>query len=149
MKNKDKTSKPVLDGYLQRLYLRARARWVQWMSRHSQRLGRRGLMIAFGVFIIMIATGCLLLIFSGGTLLRTSPSISPDKIISIRAPDQPYIPIPVPDTLLQQQVAAFRRYMADLEKTEAGRKTRDSLLNERPGLMDSIAIAETLYTNQN
>lgn len=149
MKNNDKASKAVLDGFLQKLYLKARARWVQWMSRHSQRLGRRGLMIAFSVFITIITTGCLLLIFSGGMLLGTSPSISPSKIISIRAPDQPYIPIPVPDTLLLQQVAAFRRYMAELENSEAGRKTRDSLLRARPGLMDSITIAETLYTNQN
>lgn len=105
--------------------------------------------MTFGVFTTVIAAGCLLLIFSGGTVLRTSSSISPDKIISIRAPDPPYNPIPVPDTLLQQQLAAFRRYMNDLNTTEAGRKTRDSLLRARPGLMDSIAIAETLYTNQN
>lgn len=149
MKTKDKTGMPVLDGYLQKLYLRARARWVQWMTRHSQRLGRRGLMIAFGVFTTIIAAGCVLLIFSGGMLLGTSPSISPDKIISIRAPDTTSSPKLVRDTLLQQQLSAFRRYMAKLENSETGRKTRDSLLRARPGLMDSIAIAETLYTNQN
>lgn len=149
MKNNDKVGEPVLDGYLQKLYLRVRARWVQWMSRHSQRLGRRGLMMTFGVFTIMIATGCLLLIFSGGTLLHTRPSVSPDKIISIRAPDPARSEKNVRDTLLQQQLSAFRQYMAELEKSEAGRKTRDSLLRARPGLMDSIAIAETLYTNQN
>lgn len=148
MKNNDKASKPLLDGYLQKLYLRVRARWVQWMSRHSQRLSRRGLMIVFGVFTTMIAAGCLLLIFSG-TLLSTSPSISTDKIISIRAPDPTKSPNIVRDTLLQQQLSAFRRYMAELEKTEAGRKTRDSLLRARPGLIDSIAVVETLYTNQN
>lgn len=149
MKNNDKASKAVLDGYLQKLYLKARARWVQWMSRHSQRLSRRGLMIAFSVFITIITTGCLLLIFSGGMPLGTSPSISPSKIITIRAPDTTNSLKMVRDTLLQQQLSAFRRYMAELENSEAGRKTRDSLLRARPGLMDSIAIAETLYTNQN
>jgi hypothetical protein len=149
MKDNYKISKTVLDGYLLKLYRRARARWVQWMSRHSQRLGRRGLMIVFGVFTTMIAAGCAMLIFAAGTLLRTSPSISPYKIISIRAPDTTRSPKIVRDTLLQQQLSAFRRYMAELEKSEAGRKTRDSLLRARPGLIDSIAIAETLYTNQN
>lgn len=149
MKNNDKANKPMLDGYLQKLYLKARAKWVQWMSRHSQRLSRRGLMIAFGVFTTIITTSCLLLIFSGGMLLGTSPSISPDKIITIRAPDTTNSLKMVRDTLLQQQLSAFRQYMTELEKSEAGRKTRDSLLRARPGLMDSIAIAETLYTNQN
>lgn len=147
--NNNNAGKPVLDGYLQNVYLRARSRWVQWMSRHSQRLGRTWLLAAFGLFSATIATGCLLLIFSGGTLLGTSPSISPDRIITIRSPDTAKSDIAVRDTVLLQQLAAFKRYMAHLEKSEAGRKTIDSLLSVRPGLIDSIAWAESLYNKPN
>jgi hypothetical protein len=145
----NKTVRPLPDGYLKLLYLRTKIRWAEWMSRHSLRLGRRGLLIALGVFTTVFAAGCVLLIFSGGMPVSTNPAITPDQIISIRAPGPPNRPEALPDTVLQQQLAAFRRYMDNLESTESGRKIRDSLLKTRPGLMDSIAIAESLYINQN
>ena len=81
--------------------------------------------------------------------MSSSPAVKPDRIISIRAPDEPDFPAAVTDTLLLNQIAAFKNYMRKLEVSESGRKTRDSLLEARPGLMDSISMAETLLNNQN
>lgn len=148
MKKDSATCKPLFDGYLQLLYLRTKVKWAEWMHRQSLRLGRRGLMICLGVFTTIFGACCLLLIFSGGTLLSSSPSVKSDRIITIRAPDEPKFSAAAPDTLLLEQIVAFRTYMQDLEASENGRKTRDSLLRARPGLMDSIRIAEILIKNQ-
>lgn len=147
MKKDKAIAKPVLDGYLQQLYLRTKIKWAGWMHRQSLRLGRRGVIISLAVFTCIFGACCLLLIFKGGLNMSSSPAVKPDRIISIRAPDEPEFPTAVTDTLLLNQIAAFKSYMRKLEASESGRKTRDSLLRARPGLTDSIRMAETLLNN--
>lgn len=148
MKKYNATAKPVLDGYLQLLYLRAKVKWAEWMHRQSLRLGRRGRMISLAAFTCIFGACCLLLIFSGGAHLSNGPFVQPDRIVSIRAPDEPEFPAAVPDTLLLNQIAAFKSYLQDIEASESGRKVRDSLLKARPGLMDSIRMAESIIKIQ-
>lgn len=149
MKKDNATAKPVLDNYLGLLYLRAKLRWAAWMHLQSQRLGRRGLMVAFVVITATVGGLCILLILTGGFHLQSAPSVKPDRIVKIRAPDNNSSPAALPDTLLLKQIQAFKSYLQNLEASESGRKTRDSLLRARPGLMDSISMAETLLNNQN
>jgi hypothetical protein len=149
MKKDTTAAKPLLDSYLGLLYLRVKSRWATWMHLQSQRLGKRGLMVAFGIFTATVGACCILLIFSGGFHLQSGPSVKPDRIVKIRAPDNNSLPAALPDTLLLKQIQAFKSYLQNLEASENGKRTRDSLLTARPGLMDSIRMAETQLYNQN
>lgn len=106
-------------------------------------------MVAFGVFTVTVGACCILLIFTGGFHLQSDPSVQPDRIVKIRAPDNNSSPAALPDTLLLKRIQAFKSYLQNLEASENGRRIRDSLLTARPGLLDSISMAETLLNNQN
>jgi hypothetical protein len=145
MEKKKTTPPPVLDNYLQLIYLKAKARWAEWMDRNSSKLGAREIKILFIVVTALFGTLCLLLILSGGQLFYTKPSIRPDIIQTIRAPSAAITTESPADTLAMKKIRAFHSYMENLSVTEGGRKTRDSILEARPGLMDSIRILETMY----
>jgi len=145
MEKKKTTPPPVLDNYLRLIYLKAKARWAEWMDRNSTRLGAGKIKILFIVVTTLFGTLCLLLIFSGGQLFFTKPSIRPDIIQTIRAPSAATTTASPSDTLAMKQIRAFHSYMENLSVTKGGRKTRDSILEARPGLLDSIRILESMY----
>ena len=47
-----------------------------------------------------------------------------------------------------QQLESFEQYMDSLQRTATGIKTRDSILQARPGLMDSIRMLKEIYNYQ-
>lgn len=47
-----------------------------------------------------------------------------------------------------QQIESFEQYMDSLQGTATGIKTRDSILQARPGLMDSIRMLKEIYNYQ-
>lgn len=145
MEKKKTTPLPVLDNYLQLIYLKAKARWAEWMDRNSSKLGAREIKILFIVVTALFGTLCILLILSGGQMFYTKPSIRPDIIQTIRAPSAAINTQSPLDTLAMRQIRAFHSYMDTLSVTEGGRKTRDSILEARPGLLDSIRILEAMY----
>lgn len=52
------------------------------------------------------------------------------------------------DNETYQQIEAFEQYMDSLQQTPTGIKTRDSILQARPGLMDSITMLKEIYNYQ-
>jgi len=52
------------------------------------------------------------------------------------------------DNETYQQIQAFEQYMDSLQRTAAGIRTRDSILQARPGLMDSIRMLKEIYNYQ-
>lgn len=147
MATDSKERKVTLTGYIRWLYLRAKAVWAAWMTEYSQRLGRKGLLIALILFTGVFGSLCIALTLWGGSLFYRAAPIQTDAISTIRAPGAPLRTSVLPDTLLPNQLKAFRCYMHNLEATDKGRKTRDSLLRARPGLIDSVRMAEAIYTN--
>ena len=47
-----------------------------------------------------------------------------------------------------QSIALFRHYMDSLSKSLSGKYQYDSILQARPGLMDSVQVLEQLYLSQ-
>ncbi|RYD97517.1 MAG: hypothetical protein EOP54_10685 [Sphingobacteriales bacterium] len=148
MEKKKTTPPPVLDSYLQLVYLKAKVKWAEWMDRQSSRLGTKGIRILFIAVSTLFGTICLLLILSGGQLFYTKPHLRPDAIQTVRAPSSAIDKAASPDTTAMKQIKMFHNYMEDLSMTESGRKTRDSILEARPGLPDSIRILESIYNNK-
>ncbi|WP_423147051.1 hypothetical protein [Rubrolithibacter danxiaensis] len=48
-----------------------------------------------------------------------------------------------------QKIHEFRRYIDSLANTASGKRFLDSILKQRPGLMDSIEFLENIYQSQN
>ena len=47
-----------------------------------------------------------------------------------------------------QSIASFKHYMDSLNKSLNGKYQYDSILQARPGLMDSVQVLEQLYLSQ-
>lgn len=148
---KNKNSKDSYSATLpQQLYawrVRMQLAWVEWMEARAARLSRKGQYLALGLFVAVATGFCMLMLF-GGLINITGFTAKPDAIRGAAAP-RISSPKAVPDdSLLQERLTAFRSYWDSLSLSASGRKTRDSLLQARPGLMDSISVAELLIATQ-
>ena len=141
--DKKSIHKATLPQHINGLYLRQKLAWVEWMDRQSTRLGRRGQYIALTLFVSISLSCCLLLIF-GGTSKVIKATITPLPITKVKTVNQTPIGPHTNDSVLQNRIQSFHKYIDSLSRSQAGRKTRDSLLAVRPGLMDSVRMAESL-----
>lgn len=148
MKNKNPIQKATIPQYLHMMHLRIKLAWVEWMERQSGRLGRKGHYVALGLFV-SISMGCCVLLITGGfsTLIR-EVNLQPAPIVKVKSINANPASPTIEDSVLEQGVQSFRNYMDSLARSPSGMRLRDSLLNARPGLMDSIKIAETLINNR-
>ena len=143
--NKD-IQKATLPQYINAMYLRLKLVWVEWMDRQSNRLGRRGQYVALGLFVTISLSCCLLLIF-GEISKVIDAGIAPLPISKINTfSNKPMLQ--ENDSILQNRIHAFHKYIDSLARSPSGRRTRDSLLAVRPGLMDSVRMAESLINNR-
>ena len=146
---KDPTPKVPLRNHINLHYLRLQMAWAAWMERQSQKLGRRGLITAFAVFLALSSCCCVFLITCGfGWLLQHSEvQLTPVKTLKIDGREQPDSPLS--DTTMSRDLQAFHIYMDSLAVSVNGKQVHDSILWARPGLMDSIRLAESLYLTKN
>lgn len=47
-----------------------------------------------------------------------------------------------------EKIQRFRQYMDSLERSPSGKKLYNSILINRPGLLDSIILIENIYQSQ-
>lgn len=139
--------KATLPQYMNALYLRLKLSWVEWMGRQSARLGRKGQYIALGLFVILSLSCCVLLALGiPGKLIKAG--IQPVPISKVKTVNEKPAALLTNDPLLEIRVRAFRKYMDSLAKSPSGLKVRDSIFAARPGLQDSIKIAENIINNR-
>ncbi|MCV9926315.1 hypothetical protein OIU83_01520 [Flavobacterium sp. LS1R49] len=55
---------------------------------------------------------------------------------------------PVISTTEFENIILFRRHMDSLERSPTGKKTYDSIVRFRPGLLDSLKLVEYYYESQ-
>jgi hypothetical protein len=145
--DKKSIHKATLPQHINALYLRLKLAWVEWMDRQSTRLGTRGQYIALGLFVTISLSCCLLLIF-GGTSRVVNAAIMPLPISKVKTVNEKPVGLHTNDSILQSRIQSFHKYIDSLARSPSGRKTRDSLLAARPGLMDSVRMAESLNKNR-
>ena len=138
--------KEGLHTYAEKLYQKGKTRWAGWMGGKAATLSQRQLYLSLSVFIVAMGACCCwqlyngimgnhMIIINSGRLKtvvtekggRATPSVSTGEYIKIQR---------------------FRHYMDSLASTVAGRKVRDSILEARPGLPDSIASLEAYYRSK-
>lgn len=146
-KNQNKTERPSLQQHIHALRLRTQLAWVEWMEARAVRLSRKGQYLYLGLFMAVSAGFCTLMLFGGlGNLMGFTAK--PEAIRSVAAPRISSPKVAPDDSLLQERLTAFHHYWDSISLTVSGRKTRDSLLQARPGLLDSISIDEQLIATQ-
>jgi hypothetical protein len=79
--------------------------------------------------------------------------IKPDRLQVPQYYDRSGDPIIMPDLLIlpeeHEEMRQFQHYMDSLRSSKTGKLLYDSIILNRPGLMDSIRVLEEIYQSQN
>jgi hypothetical protein len=132
--------------------IRLQSRWADYLQRKSDRLSAKVKKYAL-ISFCLLAGGCSLysIIESFRTTSDNVFSVAPIKvpehaIKTEEANRQPSIII-TKDAF--ENVQRFRYYMDSLTRSSSGKRTHDSILAARPGLMDSVRIIDEMYKTKN
>ncbi|STO10824.1 hypothetical protein [Flavobacterium hibernum] len=121
------------------------AHWLELKTTHFTRLN----------WIVILFT---FIVFTGGGsiyLIVKSFSGNPTKNITVIPITKPANVIPLKEKPLElstiisktefEKITSFRKYMDSLGRSPTGKKTYDSIVSDRPGLLDSLTIIENYY----
>lgn len=121
------------------------AHWLERKTAHFSRLNWIVILFAFIVF----TGGCSIY------LIVNSFSGKPTKNITVISITKPANAIPLKEKPLElneviskkefEKITSFRKYMDSLSRSPTGKKTYDSIVSDRPGLLDSLTIIENYY----
>lgn len=146
MRTKIKNVKAARDQFVSKLFQRfnvlfahSQKRWADWMAKRTAKLSRRSLYVALFSFVaISLAYNSMILVGdSGNEKIR----VGRIKVPSVQA--QPSMPSEAFVRELKR-VKSFTRLMDSLYRSPNGRKTYDSIMRARPGLLDSARTLEKL-----
>lgn len=101
--------------------------------------------VLLALFVVVFATGCFVVTIQSINMGNKTISVSRIKTLPIQN-EENYTPIIIKSEFLRIQ--RFKNYADSLNTTRAGRKIRDSLLRNRPHLMDSVNFLINLYLEQ-
>ncbi|WP_448635363.1 hypothetical protein [Pedobacter panaciterrae] len=137
------TAKKGLAEKIAFVLLKVQRKWATGMQKMTIGLSIRKLKV-YVVIITLTMTGyTTFLVYSS----LTDSHIRLPRMGSIQKPlmpkfDQEYTNNK--DTLMLIRLKKFHKYMDSLDVSESGKKLRDSLLRQRPGLLDSLNQLEEL-----
>lgn len=128
--------------------LRLQYKCAQWLERKTAHFSRLNWIVVLFTFIV----------FTGGCsiyLIVNSFSNNKSRNITIAPITKPtnHIPLkekpPELNTIISktefEKITNFRKYMDSLGRSPTGKKTYDSIVSGRPGLLDSLTIIENYY----
>jgi hypothetical protein len=129
----------------------AQTKWAKWMGKRTENLSRRTLILLLLLFITLTGSHSIFLI-------RKSVSGNPANPVSatgVKIPKHvtksrrvvPQQDITVNNDVFQR-ITQFREYMDSLARSQDGKAMYDSIVTNRPGLLDSIKLVEKIYRPQ-
>ena len=130
--------------------IRWQSKWAAWMQHRAERFSGRGKVVVLSLF-------CLLAGGYSSFLAMSSSSGKPPPLARIEQKKDvhPHPPggeishAPVVITKDEyRKTQRFRQYLDSLDQTPSGEKLLDSLMANRPGLLDSVLLLENLYQSQ-
>lgn len=121
------------------------ANWLERKTAHFTRLNWIVILLCFTVF----TTGCSIY------LIVNSFSPKKNRNITVTPITKPTNLVPTKEKPLKlntiisktefEKITSFRKYMDSLGRSPTGKKTHDSIVLNRPGLLDSLTIIENYY----
>ncbi|MFV8347567.1 hypothetical protein [Flavobacterium sp. ZB4P13] len=132
--------------------LRLQYKCAHWLERKTAYLSRKSwilILICFTVF----ASGCSIYVMidsfsetTDSSTINITPIAKP--INTMRTGDEKdEIKVSISKAEFEKTVH-FRRYMDSLGRSPTGKKLQDSIIQYRPGLLDSLTIVENYYHSQ-
>lgn len=128
--------------------LRLQHKCAQWLERKTAHFSRLNWIVVLFTFIVFTGGCSIYLIvtsFSGNTTKKITviPISKPTSSVSLKEKPTEF------DTSISkvelEKITSFRRYMDSLGRSPTGKKTHDSIVLNRPGLLDSLTIIENYY----
>ncbi len=128
--------------------LRLQHTCAQWLERKTSHFSRLNWIVVLFIFIVFTG-GCSIYLIVKSFSINTTKNVT---IIPITKPtgsiDLKEKPIELKTIISKaelERVAHFRRYMDSLGRSPIGKKTYDSIVLNRPGLLDSLTMLENYY----
>ncbi|OXG09674.1 hypothetical protein BC749_11143 [Flavobacterium araucananum] len=128
--------------------LRLQHKCAQWLERKTAHFSRLNWIVVLFTFIVFTG-GCSIYLIVKSFYGNTTKNIT---VIPITKPTSS-VPLKEKDIDLNtiiskaelERVARFRRYMDSVGRSPIGKKTHDSIVLNRPGLLDSLTMLENYY----
>lgn len=126
--------------------------WAAWMQRKAQLLSVKVKVILLLLFCSLASAYSIYLI-SDSLLGKPAfyfnvTSIKTPRYTQLSGDEKLKVPLVINDEEYKK-IHQFRLYMDSLANSSSGRRFHDSILQHRPGLMDSIELIENMYQSQN
>ena len=121
---------------------------AKWLERKTSHFSRLNWIVVLFIFIFFTGGCSIYLIvksFSGSTTESVTiiPFTKPTSSVDLKETSIGIKTIISKAEL--ERVAHFRRYMDSLGRSPTGKKTHDSIVFKRPGLLDSLTMLENYY----
>ncbi len=132
--------------------IRFQQKWADFMQRHTERLSHNGKLITLSLFCLTTGSLSICLISSSVTTRKGSAFtvIHLKKLPhAIKSGDENTKASLLVTEAGFEKIQRFRFYMDSLARNPSGKKKCDSILSQRPGLMDSVLLIEKIYQSQN
>lgn len=121
------------------------ANWLERKTAHFSRLNWIVLLLCFTLFTGSCSIYLIVNSFSGnkaGNIIVTQIT-KPTNLTPLKEK-----PIQI-NTIISktefEKITSFRKYMDSLTLSSTGKKTYDSIVSDRPGILDSLTIIENYY----
>jgi hypothetical protein len=128
--------------------LRLQYKCANWLERKTAHFSRLNWIVVLFIFIV----------FTGGCsiyLIVTSFCENTTKKITVIPITKPMSSVSLKEKPIEfdtsiskvelEKITSFRKYMDSLGRSPTGKKTRDSIVQHRPGLLDSLVMLENYY----
>ncbi len=147
-KNKQQTDSKAASNkaaeWLASQIVRVQRYWAKGMDELFNKLSDRWQKITLiGTCLVMVlySTAVIAFSFSEARTLMTKPSFAIQPLSIIKSAN----PMPVGVPAYIGRIERFKDYLDSLSYSPSGRRIRDSILERRPGLLDSIQRIEIIY----
>jgi hypothetical protein len=147
------TAKDKLATGIASAFLRVQRGFASFMNRKTEKLTMKGQKVfLIGVCLLFGGLSLYTLIAgltskNGRSILQRPASIHVPKHFDRSGDEDSKSSIVITESEMDK-IHRFERYMDSLSKTKNGKIIHDSILDTRPGLMDSIKMIETIYQSQ-
>lgn len=153
-KKKSQTVNPlqekVVNGIVEKV-IAFQLKWASFMQRQSERFSVKGKKM-ITILTVLCASFYSLYIIASSIVQKQKGNYSYSKIrvpvYATKTGDEKMFSKNIIPEKEYNRIIRFQQYMDSLHKTASGKLIADSILQRRPGLMDSVIELKKLYESQ-
>lgn len=130
--------------------LRLQYKCAHWLERKTAHLSRKSWIVILISFTLLTSGYCIYMIVDSFSQTSTSaiPITPITKPTNAMQKGRQMVESKLSLSKEYERIIHFRRYIDSLGRSPTGRKLQDSILQCRPGLLDSLTIVENQYHSQ-